>query len=144
MSLPTQDENWTQNLRDYGEHRKEMFNANNEPCGIWKWYYDEEKTRKKAEMVFDDDYPIYMTCWYKNGAMKEQGRYKDGFPRGEGWKIWSENGELVFGEKEESWLNPIDAGYVAGSLGLVAFGWVSGFAFAMTYTITTILNWLTK
>ena len=34
MDLPTQDENWTQNLRAYGEHRKEMFNDNNEPCGI--------------------------------------------------------------------------------------------------------------
>ena len=129
MALPIQDKNWTQNLRDYGEHRKEMWNAN-EPCGVWEWFYDAEKTRRKANMVFDDDdYPVYMTCWYENGVMKEQGRYKDGFPRGEGWKIWSENGELVFGEKEESGLNPLDAGYVA---------------FAIVYTITTIFNWLTN
>ena len=74
MSLPIQDENWTQNLKAYGEHRKEMWNANNEPCGIWEWYYDKEKTRKKAELVFNDDYPVYMTCWYENGKMKEQGR----------------------------------------------------------------------
>ena len=85
MDLPIQDENWTQNLRDYGEHRKEMWNANNEPCGIWEWFYDAEKTRRKAKMVFDDDYPVYMTCWYENGAMKEQGRYKDGSPRWDGW-----------------------------------------------------------
>ena len=61
--------------------------------------------------------------------MKEQGYYKDGFPREEGWKSWSETGELVLGEKEESWLNPIDAGVVA---------------FAITFTVTTIFNWLTK
>ena len=73
MDLPTQDENWTKNLRDYGEHRKEMW-ANNEPCGIWEWFYDAEKTRRKAKMVFDDEYPVYMTCWYENGVMKEQGR----------------------------------------------------------------------
>ena len=129
MALPIQDENWIQNLRAYGEHRKEMWNANNEPCGIWEWFYDAEKTRRKAVLTFDDDYPVYMTCWNENGAMKEQGRYKDGSPRWDGWTIWSENGELVLGEKEESWWNPIDAGYVA---------------FAITFTITTIFNWLTK
>ena len=105
-----------------------MWNANNEPCGTWEWFYDAEKTRRKAKMTFDDDYPVYMTCWYENGKMKDQGRYKDGFPRGEGWKVWSENGELVFGEEEESRWNPIDAGYVA---------------FAIAFTITTIFNWLT-
>ena len=82
MDLPIQDENWTQNLRAYGEHRKEMLDANNEPCGIWRWYYDKEKTKKKkAELVVDDNYPRYMTCWYENGAMKGEGRYKDGFSR---------------------------------------------------------------
>ena len=79
-------------------------------------------------MVFDDDYPVYMTCWYESGKIKEQGRYKDGFPRGEGWKTWSETGELVFGEKEESGWNPIGAGYVA---------------FAIVYTVTTFSKWLT-
>ena len=73
-----QDENWTQNLRAYGEHRKEMFKANNQPCGIWEWFYDVEKTRRKAVLTFKDDYPVYMTCWYESGKMKEQGRYKDG------------------------------------------------------------------
>ena len=48
MDLPIQDENWTQNLRAYGEHRKEMWNANNEPCGIWEWFYDVEKNKKKG------------------------------------------------------------------------------------------------
>ena len=115
MDLPIQDENWTQNLRAYGEHRKEMWNANNEPCGIWEW--------------FVDDYPVYMTCWYESGKVKEQGRYKDGFPRWDGWTIWSENGELVLGEKEESGWNPIDAVYVA---------------FAITFTVTTMFNWLTQ
>ena len=129
MDLPIQDENWTQNLRAYGEHRKEMWNANNEPCGIWEWFYDAEKTRRKAVLTFVDDYPVYMTCWYESGKMKEQGRYKDGFPRWDGWAIWSENGELVLDEKEESGWNPIDAGYVA---------------FAITFTVTTIFNWLTK
>ena len=78
-----------------------------------EWFYDAEKTRRKAVLTFDDTYPVYMTCWYESGKMKEQGRYKDGSPRWDGWTIWSENGELVLGEKEESWWNPIDAGYVA-------------------------------
>ena len=128
MALPIQNENWIQNLRDYGEYRKEMWDANNEPCGVWEWFYDAEKTRRKAKLTFDDEYPWYITCWYENGEMKEQGRYKDGYPRGDSWKAWSENGELVFSEKEESEWNPIDAGYVA---------------FAIVYTVTTFLKWLT-
>ena len=44
----------------------------------------QKKTRRKAKMVFDDEYPVYMTCWYENGVMKEQGRYKDGYPRWDG------------------------------------------------------------
>ena len=72
--LPIQDENWNQNLRDFGEHRKEMWNDNHEPCGAWEWFYDAEKTRRKAVLVFDDTYPWYMTCWYENGKMKGQGR----------------------------------------------------------------------
>ena len=48
MDLPIQDENWIQNLRDYGEYRKEMWNDNHEPCGTWEWFYDVEKTRRKA------------------------------------------------------------------------------------------------
>ena len=127
MDLPIDNGNWTQNLRAYGEHRKEMWDADNKPCGIWRWYYDSEKTRKKAELEFDDDYPLYMTCWYENGALKGEGRYKDGFPRWDAWNIWSENGELELGEKEKSWWNPIDAGYVA---------------FAIAFTATTIFNWL--
>ena len=126
MDLPIQDEDWTQNLRAYGEYRKEMWNAN-EPCGICQWYYDEEKTRKKVRLLFDDDYPVYMTCWYESGKMKAEGKYKDGFPRWDSWTFWSENGELVFGEKEESGLNPLEVGYVA---------------FAVAYTATTIFNWL--
>ena len=129
MDLPIDNGNWTQNLRAYGEHRKEMWDADNKPCGIWRWYYDSEKTRKKAELEFDDDYPLYMTCWYENGALKGEGPYKDGFPRWDAWEIWSENGELELGEKEKSWWNPIDAGYVA---------------FAIAFTATTIFNWLTK
>ena len=130
MDLPIQNENWIQNLRDYGEHRKEMWNANNEPCGIWDWFYDAEKTRRKAELVFVDDYPKYVTCWYENGVMRERGRYKDGSPRLETWKIWSENGELVLGEEEEeeSCWNPLEVGYVA---------------FVVAYTATTFFNWLT-
>ena len=69
-----------------------------------------------------------MTCWYESGKIKEQGRNKDGFPRPEGWAIWSEIGKLVFDEEEESRWNPIDAGYVA---------------FAIAFTITTNFNWLT-
>ena len=127
--LPTQDENWIQNLRDYGEYRKEMWNDKHEPCGVWEWFYDAEKTIRKAVLTFDDDdYPVYMTCWYESGKIKEQGRYKDGFPRPEGWAIWSETGELLLGEKEESGWNPLDAGYVA---------------FAIVYTFTTFLKWLT-
>ena len=129
MDLPIQNENWTQNLRAYGDHRIEVLDANKEPCGIWKWYYDNEKTRKKAELIFNDTYPRYITCWYENGAIKEEGSYKDGYPRLENWKIWSENGELVLGEKEESGWNPLDAGYVA---------------FAIAYTVTIIFKWLTK
>ena len=77
-----------------------------------------KKREKKAELVFDDNYFRYMTCWYENGALKEEGKYKDGFPRWETWKIWPES----------RW-DPIDAGYVA---------------FAIAYTATTIFNWLTK
>ena len=126
MDLPIQDENWTQNLRDFGEHRKEMWNDNHEPCGTWEWFYDAEKTIKKAELEFDDMYPWYMTCWYENGVMKEQGRYKDGFPRWDSWKRWSETGELVFGEEESMW-NPLRVGYVS---------------FVVAYTVTTFFKWL--
>jgi antitoxin component YwqK of YwqJK toxin-antitoxin module len=115
MDLPIQDENWTQNLRALGEYRKEMWDGNNEPCGIWQWYYDEEQTRKKAELVFDDDHPVYMTCWYESGKIKACGWYKDGFPRGETWL-----------EEESGW-DPLVVGYIA---------------FAIAYTVTTLVNWL--
>ena len=48
MDLPIQDENWSQNLRAYGEHGKKKLDSNNEPCLIGRWYYDKEKTRKKS------------------------------------------------------------------------------------------------
>ena len=47
--LPTQDENWTQNLRDYGEYRKEMWNDKHEPCGVWEWFYDAEKRTRSLQ-----------------------------------------------------------------------------------------------
>ena len=47
MDLPIQDENWTQNLRDYGEHQKEMWNDNHEPCGTWEWFYDAVKKQEE-------------------------------------------------------------------------------------------------
>ena len=126
MDLPIQDENWTQNLRDYGEHRKEMWNDDHEPCGTWEWFYGVEKTGRKAKLVFNDTYPWYMTCWYENGVMRERSRYKDGSPILETWKIWSEHGELVLGEKKESMWNPLYVGYVS---------------FAIAYMVTTIFNW---
>ena len=114
MDLPNlTDDNWVENLKAYGEYRKEMWDNEEKPCGVWRWYYDEEKTKMKAEMVFDDNYPTYMTCWYKNGLVKAEGRYKDGAPR-EPWEFCAGRDPLV-------------TGYAA---------------FVVTYLITTILNWV--
>ena len=49
MTLPIQDGNWTKNLKAFGEHRKEMWNANNEPCGIWEWFNDAQKKKNKKK-----------------------------------------------------------------------------------------------
>ena len=78
MDLPIQDENWTQNLRDYVEYRVEV-NANNERCGIFEWFYDTEKTRKRAELIFNIRLiSIRFRSWYENGELKTEYNNKNG------------------------------------------------------------------
>ena len=70
--MPIQNENLTQNLRDYVEYRVEVLNANNESCGILEWFYDAEKTRRKAELIFNSNYNLEFRSWYENGELKKK------------------------------------------------------------------------
>ena len=110
MELPVQDGNWVQNLKALSDYRKEMYNGDNKPCGVWQWFYDEKRTKLKAELVFDEEEnPVYMICWYENGLVRSESYYEDGFP------------------KVEAWYDPLVSGYIAFAITYIAttlFNWL--------------------
>ena len=107
MELPVKNDNWVQNLKALSDYRKEMYNADNKPCGLWQWFYDEKRTKLKAELVFDDEEnPLYMICWYENGLVKS---------------------ESYYGLREEMWYDPLVSGYIAFAITYIAttlFNWL--------------------
>lgn len=67
-------ENWLEELRKRKGCLVESW-ENNEPHGLWTWYYD-ENGQKECELEFDDGYPTYFRSWYEDGSEKEECRYE--------------------------------------------------------------------
>ena len=86
------------------------------------WYYNGQK---EIEIEFDGEYPTYFQCWYEDGTKKAEGRYKEFLVR-EPLRIWSKDGKRLDSEPEAEW-NPLVVGCIA---------------FVISYTATTIFNWL--
>ena len=64
------------NLKEYGRYRDEMYDADGKPCGVWKWWYDEGKTNRKAILFFDGNDPEEMVAFYEDGTKRMHGEYR--------------------------------------------------------------------
>ena len=69
---------------------------NNQKNGVWKFYYDDDKTKIKEISTWDKNVKNGKTeYYYKNGKLNRTGFYKNGQLDGE-WETFGTSGKLEY------------------------------------------------